>query len=271
MALLGTRFYVAFDALAVSAATVAEGFGGRRAGGFVRVPLEPGALAPSPSGTSLARAEEVRAAVRRAAAALGGSRATLLLPDGVGRVALLDQPEGAVPRDYVRFRLAASLPWPVSEAVVEALPAGRGRVVGAAVRRAVVAEFEQAAVAAGLEIEQVHLAPLVALEGLMRSRPREAVHAVLGDVALCLAAFRDGALVGLRSRRRDRSPGEAERLREEARRASAAADSGAFVVSGSGALRLRRDLGGRAAGNGLDGPAEWPEAAEAAWLGGLVA
>ena len=46
--------------------------------------------------------------------------------------------------------------------------------------------------------------------------PAPAVHAVLGDVALCLALVRDGGLAALRSRRRDRSEGEGERLLAEA-------------------------------------------------------
>jgi hypothetical protein len=91
-------------------------------------------------------------------------------------------------------------------------------------------------------------------------------------VALCLAWFRGGALVALRNRRRDRSPGEGARLGEEAVRAGGAAGNGAapprLVVSGSGASAVRRELGGDA--RGLEGPAEWPEARDAAWLGGLV-
>jgi len=274
VALLGTRLYLGLDASAVTAAALAEGLGGPRAHGFARVPLGPGALAPSPSGPNLPRGDEVREAVRRAVEGLGGSRVTLVLPDGVARVALLELPRGADPRDYVRFRLAASLPFPAAEAVVDALPAGGNRVVGAAVRRATVAEYEQAAAGLGLAVERVHLAPLVALAGLMRSGARDAVHAVLGDVALCLAAFRDGAPVVLRNRRRDRSAGEAWRLREEASRAAALAGDGRgpvrLVVSGAEATRLQRELGGEGAERGLEGPGKWPDAGEAAWLGGLV-
>jgi hypothetical protein len=108
----------------------------------------------------------------------------------------------------------------------------------------------------------------------MRGVERDAVHAVLGDVALCLAAFRGGAPVALRSRRRDRSAGEALRLREEASRAAASAGNGTgtlrLVVSGAGAAGLRRELEEGGAWPALEGPAEWPDAAETAWLGGLV-
>ena len=274
MASLGTRLYVALDASSVSGAVLGQGLGGRRARGFVRVPLEPGALAPSASGPSLARKDDVKGAVRRAMAALGRGRVTLVLPDGVARIALLDLPRGAQQRDFVRFRLAASLPWPESESIIDCLPVPHGRVVGAAVRRSTVAEFEEAVAAAGAEIERVHLAPLLALEGLQRSCEQSAVHAVLGDVALCLATFDEGALVALRSRRRDRSSGEASRLRDELERTALAAGNGAgplrAVLSGADATRLRRELGGEMAGRGLDGPGEWDDAKEAAWLGGLL-
>lgn len=231
MALLGGRLYVGFDASAVTAAAVGEGLGGRRARVFARVPLEPGALAPSASGPNLLRADEVRGAVRRAVEGREG-RATLVLPDGVARVALVDVPDGAEARGYVLFRLAPSLPFPAAEAIVDVLPAGGRRVAGAAVRRATVAEYEQAVAGAGLGVEQVHLAPLVALAGLMRSGSRDAVHAVLGDAAVCLAVFRGGVPVALRNRRRDRSAGEASRLSREASRA---AD---HAVPGSGPLPL---------------------------------
>ena len=95
-----------------------------------------------------------------------------------------------------------------------------------------------------------------------------------GTWPLCLAAFQGRALVSLRSRRRDRSAGEGVRLRDEAVRAAGPGGGGAFpsrlVVSGSGSTGLRHELNGDAAGRGLEGPAEWPEAREAAWLGSLV-
>jgi hypothetical protein len=274
VARLGTRLYLALDASAVAAATLGEGLGGRRARGFARVPLDPGALAPSPTGPSFARGDEVRGAVRRALEGLGGGRVTLVLPDGLARIVLFDLPRGAEPRDYVRFRLAASLPWPASETIVDSLPAAHGRVVGAAVRRSTVAEYEEVAVATGLEVERVHLAPLLALEGLVRAGAREAVHVVLGDVALCLATFHEGALVALRNRRRDRSSGEGSRLREELGRTAALAGNGTgparLVVSGADAERLRREIGGGPFERGLEGPGEWDDSVEAAWLGGLL-
>ena len=270
MALLRTRLYVGLDASAVTAATLGQGLGAGRVRRIARVPLEPGALSPSPSGGNLQRADEVRRAIRRAALGLG-RRATLVLPDGVARVALVDVPDGADPRDYVLFRLAPSLPFPAAEAIVDALAAGGRRAVGAAVRRATVAEYEQAALAADLEVERVHIAPLVALGGLLGRRARDGVHAVLGDVAMCLAAFRGGGPVVLRSRWRDRSPGEASRLLREASWAAALGGDGQepvrLVCSGAGAGRLSHELGHDSGpalaalgeGSDVDDPPSWIE------------
>jgi hypothetical protein len=215
-------------------------------------------------------------AIRRAVegGAPGARRAVLVLPDGIARLLLVDVPAGSQAREFVRFRLAASLPWPAQEALVDVLPAGHGRVVGAAVRRATVAEYERAAKGAGLDVDRVHLAPLLSLEGILRAGRRDAVHAVLGDVALSIVAFRHGELAVLRSRRRDRSGGEAARILEEAARTAALAGDGSapprVALSGSGATLLREELPVTALERGLTGPVAWPQAAEAAWLVGVV-
>ncbi len=278
MALLGTELFVALDARAATAAAVGGGVGRRRLRGFARVPLAPGALVPSASGPSLVRPEEAREAIRRAVdgAGSGGGRTTLVLPDGLARLVLLSPPPGADARDFVRFRLAASLPWPGADAIVDVLPIARGRVIAAALRRATVAEHEQALVSAGLELDRVHLAPLLAVQGLVRSGPRDAVHVVLGDAAACVLAVRGGSIAALRSRRRDASPGEAARLAAEAGRTARLAANGdapslPVVFSGAEAARLRLEIDpadvascpGKVA-------AEWPEAVEVAWLQGVL-
>jgi hypothetical protein len=274
VALLGTRIYLAVDASGVTAAEVAESVKGHRLRTLAREPLAKGALAPGAAGPNLADPEAVRGAMTRVLGKLSAARVTLVLPDGTARLALVEPPRGVPARAYVGYRLAASLPWPAAEASFDALDAGSGRVVGAAVRRTTVAEYEQAASAVGAGVEQVHLAPLLALAGTLRGRSGDAVHAVLGDVAMCLARVRDGALVALRSRRRDRSPGEASRLREELRKlASGSAGANGdvlFVVCGSDADELRPEI---AAAGSLDGlaPAALPrDRAAAGWLGGLL-
>jgi hypothetical protein len=275
--LVPTRLHVAFDASAVSVAAVGRGSGRGRVRGFGRVALEPGAIVPSPAGPNLARGDEVRDSLARALDEIGlpGPRVTLVLPDGIARLALLEVPPGAEARDYVRFRLASSLPWPASEALVEALPIGRRRVVGAAVRRATVSRYEQLVIAAGLSAERVHLAPLMALSALVGRAGADGVHAVLGDVALCLALIRDGGLAAVRSRRRAGSGDEGRWLLDEARRTAAQAGDGQvpveLILSGSGAGVLRRALGTSSSDRGLQGPAEWPAAADATWLAGALA
>jgi hypothetical protein len=90
---------------------------------------------------------------------------------------------------------------------------------------------------------------------------------------MCLVLVHEGRILSLRSRRRDRSAGEASRLRAELERLSAVAANGngsvPFAVLGSDAARLRP---------GLSAEAEAAPAAptlagggEAGWLVGLVA
>lgn len=268
---------MAFDADAVGVAAVGRGAGRGRLRGFRRAPLAAGALVPSPAGDNLVSADEVLEALSRAVEELGGlrQRATIVLPDGIARLALLELPAGAEPRDYVRFRLAGSLPWAASEAAFDVLRVGRRRVVGAALRRATVARYEQLAVAAGLAVDRVHLAPLMAIGAVLGRGRREGVHVLLGDVALCLALVRDGELVAIRSRRRAGSEGEGRWLIEEAERTARMAGNGHrppdLVVWGSGCGRLLGSLGTAAVpGGALAGSAAWPDAAEAAWLAGAL-
>lgn len=274
MALRGTTTFLALDASSVTAAEVAEGVQGRRLRTLAHEPFPAGAVTPGAGGPNLVDPDGVRAATARALAGVGRGRVTLVLPDGVARLALLEPPRGVPAREYVRYRLAPSLPWAADEGVFDALDAGSGRVVGAAVRRATIAEYEQAARAAGATIEEVHLAPLLALAGLLRERRTDEAHALLGDVAMCLALVRDGAILALRSRRRDRSPGEASRLREELRKLAAGAANGggvpsvALAVSGSDAQRLRPDVASGAPG-GIAALAV-SGSAEAGWLPGLA-
>lgn len=268
MATLRPRLVVAFDASGVSGAAFARALGRPRLGSFARVELPPGALTPSALGPNLQRPDAVGAALEQLRRSLGsGSGATLVLPDGVGRVLLLDVASGTDLRAFVRFRLAPSLPYPAEEAVIDVLALGRGRVLGAAVRRSVVAEFEAAAAGAGFTQERVDLAPLLVLAGLLRRGA--GVHVILGDAALSLAAFRDARLAAFRTRRRDPGPGEAERLFEEAERTALLAGAeGRLCFVGPGARGLVEELA--AAGRAAELGAGDPRAAETAWLGGVL-
>jgi hypothetical protein len=275
--LFSGQVYLAFDASRVAAAMLGGGAGGRRVRSFASVPLAPRVVSPSASTRNIGGPDELRSALDEALGRVDGrsARAVLVLPHGVARLVALELSPGAEPRDFVRFRLAGSLPWPASEAIVDALPTGRGRVAGAAVRRDTVAEYEKAAASAGLEVDRVHLSPLLALEGLLRRGSRQGVHVLLGDVACSIVAFHLDALAVLRTLRRDRSQGEAGRLAVEAARTSAVAGSEAsarpVALSGTDADRLAQELSPDMAAGSLRGPADWPEAVPATWLAGALA
>jgi hypothetical protein len=165
--------------------------------------------------------------------------------------------------------------------VVDVLLLGRGRCLGAAVRRAIVEDYESVATAAGFVQERVHLAPLAALVGLSRRPPRSApaVDVILGDAAVSFAASEAGVVRAFRNRRRDAGPGEAGRILDEAERTAAAAWNGTaasarVVVSGAGARAMVDELAaeGRVAelGTTLPGAERMAAAAEAAWLGAAL-
>jgi hypothetical protein len=269
---------VAFDAASVAGAQLVRGLRGPRLRSLEIVPLAPGALLVSAFTPNLARPAEVSAALARLREALGPGRVTLVLPDGLARVLLLEAPKGADPHEYARFRLGPALPYPVGEAAVDLLPLDGRRMLAAAVRRDVVAGYEAAAAAAGLQTDRVDLAPLAALSGLLRlPRPVRTVEIVLGDAALSLAAFDRGRLSAFRTRRRDPGPGEAERVCGEAARTASfgVGDPPCLRITGVGARSFRDDLAG--VGQAVElaavlpGPGSLPEAAELPWLGAALA
>ena len=269
---------VAFDASGVCGAVVSRGLRGRKLRSFARVALAPGALSPQPLDPNLLRPDEVTEALGRLLEKLdaGRGRVSLLLPDGVARMGLIDVPAGVAPGEYARFRWAQTLPYPADEAIVDILSVGPDRAVAAAVRRSVALGYEQAAARAGLSSGRVDLAPLAALSALVRDPPAGAagVDVILGDAAYCLAATHGGALCVLRNRRRDADAGEAERLRREVDRTAALAGNGTAQarvrVVGPGARGLISELqrSGRAAGPAWEAPMNGLplEAAELAWL-----
>jgi hypothetical protein len=238
-----SRVVLAFDAASVSAALVRRGLGRPRVAASSSVRLPEGALVPSAVAPNLQAPEEVGRAIREALGNLGRGRAgvTLVLPHGISRLAILDLPRDHAPAEYARFRLGTSLPYPAAEAVVDYLPLERNRLLAAAVRREVVAEYESVAASAGIARARVDLAPLAAAAGagpVAIRFPAATVCLVMGDAACSFLAYDRGRLLGVRTRRRDPERGEAERLHQDVLRTAAAA--GLFgepelVVGGSGA------------------------------------
>lgn len=268
---------LAFDSSGVWAARARWGRRGPQVAACAVAPLAEGALVVSPFEANLLRPEELRTALREAYRRLGAPErgAALVLPSGVARTALLQPPGGARPREYARYRLTQGLPYPASEAVVDVLPLGQGRFLGAAVRRRVVAEYEEAAASAGWRQDRLDLAPLAALEAL-KSRPPEGgagVDVILGEAGLCLAAYAGGRVRSFRARLRDPGEDEPARVQADAERTAAAAglDSPRLRVVGPGALSLIHALSFR----GLPAAVAWeaprdglPAAAsELSWLG----
>ena len=240
---LSNRVVLAFDAGSVSAAIVRRGLRSVRAVSLSSGRLLDGALVPSAFERNLRDPEEVGRAIREALESLRPrtTGVTLVLPHGVSRMAVLDLPTAHEPTEYARFRLGASLPYPAAEAVVDFLPLEGGRMLAAAVHRAVIAEYEEAAASAGIGRGRVDLAPLAAAAGagpICRGFEAAAVFLVLGDAACTFLAYEGGRLLGVRTRRRDRDRGEAERLRQDAFRTATEArlfGEPELVVAGSGA------------------------------------
>jgi hypothetical protein len=204
----------------------------------------------------------------------------LVMPEGTARISLLEAPAGVDVREYARFRIAQALPYPPTEAVIDALAVGRRRYLCGAVRRSVAAEYEAAAEGARLRAERLDASPLVAVAGLRRrAAPGEAgIALLLGDAAVSFAAFRRGRLAVFRTRLRQPGADEAGWFLDElARTAAMAGDAmiGSVVVVGAGAGAAARSL--RALGCDADpvvsgAPSDDPtEAAELDWLGAALA
>jgi Tfp pilus assembly PilM family ATPase len=280
------KLLVALDAASVTGALVSWGAGGPSVEGLSRAALSPGALAPSPLDENVSRLDEVREALASVRHSLGtnGRRATLVLPDGVARTALIEASPGVPIGEYARFRLGQGLPYPVGEATVDALDVGGRRFLCGAVRKSVVEAYEGAVTIAGFSLDRVHLTPFAAVAGLQRAGALHEAAAtdvvlavILSDAAVSFAAFRRGTLVALRSRRREPGSHEADWLRQELARTFALAGGEGeprIAVLGSGTPGVARelvDLGCRAEpawhGTGRSRPVE---TAELAWLGAAL-
>jgi Tfp pilus assembly PilM family ATPase len=271
VALLPPRLLVALDADGIRAAVVQRGIQRPRVSALSWCPLDPGALAPSPVDANVVRFEEVRAALERVAREIGvnGRLVTCALPDGTARAAVFPSPRGVGAEEFVRFRLGSSLPYPSSEAVARLLPAGRGRVLAAAVRRGVVEGYEAVLEAAGMRRDRIDVMSLAALRALrVRLRGRGAVVAVVsGAWSTTLAFLESGALRVFRSRRMQAGAREVEWIAEEIHRTAILATgrtAGEVFVAGADSASLSHELCARGLRVTPEGVA--PDLATQPWL-----
>jgi Tfp pilus assembly PilM family ATPase len=275
---LATRVLVGFEAGRVAGAVVARRPGGLRLLARAEARLPEGALTPHPFEPNVQRPDAVRDALAAVYRSLGGNgrRATLVLPAGVARVALLEPPARVEPREYARYRLAPGLPFPAGEALVDGTLVAPGRFLAAAVRRRVVEAYERVAGDAGFNQDHVQLGAFAALSPFLAvpPQPGPSVALLLGEAACSLALFEDGRLVAFRSRRRDPGPDENEWLRDEVDRTAllgVARVAPAVCAVGPGATALVGELRreGRIASVGWGQP-ELDGAAEDAFLGAAL-
>jgi hypothetical protein len=227
MSLLGAHTVVAIDASGLTGGTLPGRF---RSGEVLmqRVSLEPGALLPSPAEPNLARPAAVKAALDTLLERLSRpARITLVLPLGLARFSLVRPPPGTEAREYARFRLAPTLPFPAAEAIVDVVAAGGPFVVAAAVRRAVVSAYE-GLFASGPELERVDLMPLAAVAARRQRHAAPAVDVFLGDTAFAVALYEEGVLRAFHTRWRAKGPADVDRIARVA--ASTAGTHGGAVA-----------------------------------------
>jgi hypothetical protein len=246
MSLASGRAVLALDASGLSGATVKRTFRGAEVKAAERVSLEPGVLVPSPLLANLVRPAAVKTALAELLDRLGRpARATLVLPLGLARISLLRPPEGTEAREYARFRLAPGLPFPLAEAIVDVVPAGGARFLAAAVRREVVAGYEELLAGGGVEVERVDLMPLPAVAARRREHLPSVLDLFLGDVAFAVAFHEGGELRAFSTRFRDRGGDELTRIGRSlagAERAHPAAVRPRVLVFGAGCHEVAAGL-----------------------------
>lgn len=246
MSWLGGRTIVALDASGLTGAGLLRGLRRGQVRTAVRVPLEPGALVPDPVESSLKHPATVKGALQELLDRLGRPpRATLVLPMGLARLALLHPPPQTEAREYARFRLGPTLPFASEDAIVDVLPAGRSGVLAAAVRREVVAAYEDLAASCGLGLERIDLMPLAAVAARRASGPASALDVILGDVAFAVSLHEQGELRAFHLRWRDPGPadhGRIARVVERAGRDQGGAVAPRVLVLGEGGRELAEAL-----------------------------
>jgi hypothetical protein len=278
MAWSRTQLLLAFDRGHVAAAVISGGRGSRRVRSLASQALPEGVLVPSVAEPNLVDAARVTAGLRSVLDRVGGpAPALVLLPQSTARTALVERPRGTEADEHGRARLAPHLPYPPAEAVLQGVALAPRRTLVAAVRRRVVAQYEDLVAALGVKVEGVDLAHLAALSALQREARSEpvSVDVVLGDDCTSFAGWRAGELRVFRTRLRS-GDDEAAWLHAEAVRTAALVAEGEPVVRvvGPGAAALIEELvrrGGTARpGFGVESDVADVRGFEAAWLGAAL-
>ncbi len=282
MALGLTRFVVALDAGSACAARIERGLTGTRLGDCAVMQLPPGALTPSAVERNVARAADVReslAELRTRLAIPADRRVDLLLPGGTARPLLIEASKGMPGGlDALRFRLSATLPFPAQEAVLGKMSVGSNRSIAAGLHRPIIEEYEALLSSVDLRPRRVELTSFVAFRGLIKQPlPEGAVDVVLGDTSVSFGLWDEHGLSYLRSRLRAAPTDDAPRILADVELTAAAQGRGSVRgvrAVGRGARSLVRYASERGHSATLAWSSPLPssraEAAELAWLGGVL-
>ncbi len=173
----------------------------------IRRDFPPGLLVPSAVAPNIHSVREVARVASEMVDELGGRRATVsvLLPDLSVVSAVFPASSGATERDLGSI-LASRFGFPSSEARSDFWRGGKGELLGAAVREAVVRQYEQVVEAAECRPGWVDGASLVRVPAWAQASASDPgttlLRAQLYTSHYVLALFRDGELIDFRTRLR---------------------------------------------------------------------
>lgn len=173
----------------------------------IRRDIRPGLLVPSAVAPNIHSVREVARLASEMVDELGGRGATasVLLPDLSVVSAVFPSSQGAAERD-LGSKLASRFGVPALEARSDFWRGGKGEVLGAAVREAVVRQYEQVVEAAECRLGWVDGASLVRVPSWAEASASDPgttlLRAQLYTSHYVLALFREGELVDVRTRLR---------------------------------------------------------------------
>lgn len=217
-------------------------------GGAIRREIPPGLLIPSSTSPNIQSVSEVARLASEIIDELGGRGATvsMLLPD-LAVVSAVIPPERSSTAPEIRSELGPRLGFPVSEARSDFWRGEKGEVLAAAVREAVVRQYEQVVEATECRVGWVDSASLVRIPAWAEASKSDPgitlLEALLYRDHYVLALFRGGELVDLRMRLR--SGDDVDAVACEIRRVPAiyGLDAlGTVALSGEGASPCARLL-----------------------------